>query len=95
MAPISGREQDAVRKQLMVWLLLALTMMGLTWTASAQQGTVLTGLLSATDVEMEEGYFALGQELMVVAKPGSPFHKWLSAHKDQRVVLTLDTVSSH
>jgi hypothetical protein len=80
---------------MLVWVLVALTLVGLSLTVSAQQGTTVSGLVSASDQEVEEGYFALGQEVTVVAKPGSVLHSWLNSHKGERVTITLDQESSH
>ncbi|MBI3262778.1 MAG: hypothetical protein HYZ58_06465 [Acidobacteria bacterium] len=63
----------------------------------AETGWTLTAPLSATDQEADEGYFALGQDTMVVAKPGSQLHVWLRSHLGQRLKLTIapDTTESH
>jgi hypothetical protein len=45
--------------------------------------------VTAADHEVEEGYFGLGQQTMIVAKPGSDLHRWLSSHRQQKVRLTL------
>lgn len=55
-------------------------------------GIHVTGTLSATDVEAREGYFALGRELSIVTKPGSPIHDDLQAmvgHECQVSVFTV------
>lgn len=49
----------------------------------------MTGWLTATVQEAQEGYFALGLEAAIVAKPGSELHRWLSSHEGQRLELTL------
>jgi hypothetical protein len=48
------------------------------------------GKVSATEQESDEGYFAVGAETMVVAKPQSALHQWLRAHNGQQVCVTLE-----
>ena len=49
------------------------------WSVAAQEGFSLTGRLSATDQEADEGYFAIDQQTMIVVKPKSPLHEYLRA----------------
>ncbi len=67
---------------------------GFVW---AQGGYLLSGHVSATDSEVDEGFFGVGQETSIVAKPGSGAHKWLKEHTGQRIRVTLeiDTDSVH
>ena len=60
------------RRTLLLGLMLRPT------TAPKVHGEV-AGHFSATDQEAEEGYFALGQEVMLVVKPGSHFHSILKS----------------
>jgi hypothetical protein len=59
--------------------------------AQAYDGTEFQGDLRATDQEAEEGYFAVGNDTMIVAKPGSSLHRWLRGHVGQRVLVTLQS----
>lgn len=52
------------------------------WEQAAQVG--------ATYQEADEGYFSFGQDLMVVAKPGSDLQKWLKARVGQRMKLKIE-----
>lgn len=45
-----------------------------TATPATAAGIHVTGRLDATEQEAQEGYFALGRELMIVTKPDSPIH---------------------
>jgi hypothetical protein len=63
-------------------------LLAIAWLA-AQEGFVLTGRLSATDQEADEGYFAIDQQTMVVAKPGSELHAYLRGQAGKRVRLTV------
>jgi hypothetical protein len=47
--------------------------------------------LTAADHEIEEGYFSIGEGATVIAKPGSDLHRWLSAHRGQKVRLRVET----
>jgi hypothetical protein len=66
------------------------------WSSSAPAQDVATadavveGNVTAAEHEINEGYFAIGQETTVVAKPGSGLHDWLSRHNGQRIVLRLE-----
>ena len=72
---------------LLVWL-------GWSASAPAQEVTtvnaVVEGNITAAEHEITEGYFAIGQETTVVAKPGSDLHSWLSRHNGQRIVIRLE-----
>ncbi len=72
--------------------LTALIVLGLVILAlgmKSYDGTEVRGELRGTDQEVEEGYFAVGGETMVVVKPGSPLHRWLRGHVGQCVLVTL------
>ncbi len=57
----------------------------------AYDGAEFQGDLRATDQEAEEGYFAVGSDTMIVAKPGSSLHRWLRGHVGQRVLVNLQS----
>lgn len=63
------------------------------WGVAAQEGFVLTGRVSATDQEADEGYFAIDQQTMVVVKPGSELHAYLRAQAGKRVRLVVEPVT--
>ena len=73
----------AVAATLIVMLLLG-------WRVAAQEGFSLTGRLSATDQEADEGYFAIDQQTMIVVKPGSELHADLRGQAGKRVRSTVD-----
>jgi hypothetical protein len=75
---------------MLAWTLLALILLGLSFTTKAEQANIVSGVVSAADHEVEEGYFALGSDITVVAKPGSALHQWLSANRNQRVTITVE-----
>jgi hypothetical protein len=53
----------------------------------------VTGQVTATEQEADEGYFAVGQETMVVAKPGTGMHTWLKSQIGQQVTVSIGKVS--
>jgi hypothetical protein len=63
-------------------------LLGGAW-ASGLDETTLIGRLSAADHEIAEGYFSMGEEATIVARPGSQLHRWLSAHRGERVRLAI------
>lgn len=76
-----------MRKLTLLLGLLAVLLGGLA--AAAGSGATVTGRLSAADHEAEEGYFSLGPDTFLVAKPGSELHGWLMRHRGERVRLAL------
>lgn len=77
-----------MRRLVMIAWLLGTLLMGLG--VAAQQGFVLSGRLSATDQEADEGYFAIDQETMLVVKPGSDLHAFLRGQSGRRVRITVE-----
>ena len=50
-------------------------------TADDRGRAVITATVSSAEHEAQEGYFSLGDEATVMAKPGSPLHTFLSRHR--------------
>ncbi len=73
-------------------LLILALLLGLT-IAQAEDGFVLSGRVSATDSEVDEGYFGVGEEAAIVARPGTGAHAWLKQHTGQRIRVTLTAES--
>jgi hypothetical protein len=74
-------------------LLVLITLVGtvlLGFTVAAQEGFILSGRLSATDQEADEGYFAIDQQTMLVVKPGSDLHAFLRGKSGKRVRITVE-----
>ena len=59
---------------------------------AAQEGFSVTGRMSATDQEAQEGYFAIDQQTMIVVKPNSALHTYLKGKVGQRVRITVEPV---
>ena len=74
----------------LAWLTLALLLFGLGKMTRAADELAIAGFISATEQEANEGYFALGNDAMLVVKPGSGPQRWLKAHSGQRVRVTLE-----
>lgn len=58
--------------------------------ASGLDEAAVVAQLSAADHEVEEGYFMVGDGATVIAKPGSDLHRWLTAHRGQKVRLVIE-----
>jgi hypothetical protein len=79
-----------VRIALAVWLTLALILVGLSvGRASDGDETVLTAKVSSADHETEEGYFTLGDNATVIAKPGSDLYRFLARQRGHKVRIVL------
>jgi hypothetical protein len=87
----AGRE-DIVRRTQLALIVMALVVGALIGgVAVAHQASIaVQGRVSATEQESDEGYFAVGSETMVVAKPESALHQWLRAHNGQQVRVTIE-----
>ena len=57
---------------------------------ASQASITVQGQVSATEQESDEGYFAVGADTMVGAKPRSALHQWLRAHNNQQVRVTIE-----
>ena len=88
--PTCGRQgRGDVRKLILTFLVAAAVLAG--WTVAAQTGIEVRGVVSASPQEADEGYFALDQQTMIMARPGSPQHQWLLSRIGQRVVVTIES----
>ena len=76
------------------WMVVALLLVGLSvgWAADRRDETVLTVEVSSAEHEVEEGYFSLGVNATLMAKPGSDLHRFLSRHRGRtvRIVISED-----
>jgi hypothetical protein len=89
--PSRGRE-DMVRRTQLAMILMALVVGALAGgVAVARQASIMVqGQVSATEQESDEGYFAVGSDTMIVAKPQSKLHQWLRVHNGQQVRVTIE-----
>jgi len=77
-----------MRRFLVLAILAGLVGSGLT--IAARQGFSFSGRVGATDQEVQEGYFAIDNQTMIVVKPGSDLHGYLRARIGQRVRITIE-----
>ena len=77
-----------MRRLLILTALIGVLLAG--WALAAQQSFSMSGRLGATDQEVQEGYFAIDNQTMIVVKPGSDLHTYLRSRVGQRVRLTIE-----
>jgi hypothetical protein len=73
---------------MLAWVLFGLILLGLSG-LHASETMQVTGRVSATEQEADEGYFAVGQETTVIAKPGTGMHTWLRSHMGETVTVSI------
>jgi hypothetical protein len=79
-----------VRKLLVIGATLALVLVGFTaGDANERDETIMTVQVSSADHELLEGYFTLGDNATVVAKPGSDLYKFLARQRGRKVKVVL------
>jgi hypothetical protein len=76
----------------LVLILLAILVM--TFAVRASGGIELRGQLSANDTEMQEGYFAVAQDTVLMVRPGSELHQWLKQHQGQTVRVIVEPAAT-
>jgi hypothetical protein len=79
-----------VRTVWTVGLMIALLLIGVgVGRAYDADETVINVQVNSADHELQEGYFALGEEGTVLAKPGSDLYDFLSRQRGQKVKIVL------
>ena len=72
------------------WMVVALLLLGLSvGRASDTDETVVTVQVNSADHELQEGYFALGEQATVMVKPDSDLYKFLSRQRGRKVKIVL------
>jgi hypothetical protein len=79
-----------VRPSFLVWLTLALLLFALGRLSHSGDEMAIVGFVTATEQEASEGYFAVGEDTMIVVKPPTGVHRWLKTHSGQRIRVTLE-----
>jgi hypothetical protein len=75
------------------WLVVAALLLGLSIGRAADRDeTVFTAKVSSADHETDEGYFSLGKDATVLAKPGTDLHRFLARQNGREVRITLTLV---
>jgi hypothetical protein len=72
------------------WMVVALTLIGLSiGRAEDKDEAVLTVQVSSAEHETQEGYFSLGSDTTVIAKPGSELYRFLSRQNGRKVRISV------
>lgn len=81
-----------MNKAMVGWMVVAALLLGLSiGRASDGNEAVFTAKVTSADHETDEGYFSLGADATVLAKPGTELHRFLARQngRDVKVTLTL------
>jgi hypothetical protein len=71
-------------------MVFAALLLGLTLGRAADRDeTIITAQVSSADHETAEGYFSLGPDATVLAKPGSELQRYLARQNGKKVRITL------
>lgn len=77
------------------WMVVALLLLGLSvGRASDKDETVVTVQVNSADHEVQEGYFALGEQATVMVKPGSDLYQFLSRQRGRKIKIVLTEAAS-
>ena len=67
------------------WMMVAALLLGLSLGRAADTNeTTMTVQISSADHETDEGYFSLGKDATVMAKPGTELHQFLARQKGRQ-----------
>lgn len=79
-----------MRGAMIGWMVFAALLLGLSIGRAADRDeTTLTAQISSAAHESEEGYFSLGPDATVVAKPGSELQRFLARQNGRKVRITV------
>lgn len=92
--PGPNEERD-VKIAMTAWMVAALLLLGFSiGRASDKDETVVTVQVNSADHEIQEGYFALGEQATVMVKPGSGLYQFLSRQRGRKVKIVLTEAAS-
>lgn len=75
------------------WMVVAAVLLGMSIGRAADgDETIITAQVSSAEHETQEGYFSLGTDATVMAKPGTDLHRFLSRQNGRQVRITLTLV---
>ena len=75
------------------WMVVAALLLGMSIGRAADgDETAFTVRISSADHETDEGYFSLGTDATVLAKPGTDLHRFLLRQNGREVRITLTLV---
>jgi hypothetical protein len=79
-----------VKKAMVGWMVVAALLLGMSiGRASDGDEAVFTAKVTSADHETDEGYFSLGKDATVLAKPGTELHRFLARQNGREVKVTL------
>jgi hypothetical protein len=79
-----------VRMARAAWITVALVLIGLSvGRATDRDETTDTVQVTSADHEVQEGYFSLGDNVTVMAKPGTDLYRFLARQRGHKVKLQL------
>jgi hypothetical protein len=82
-----------VRNAMIGWMVVAAVLLGMSIGRAADTNeTTVTVQVSSAEHETDEGYFSLGKDATVMAKPGSLLHQYLARQNGKQVRITLTQV---
>ena len=82
-----------MRNAMIGWMVVAALLLGLSLGQAADGNeTTMTVQVSSAEHESDEGYFSLGKDATVMAKPGTELHRFLSRQNGRQVRVTLTMV---
>ena len=74
------------------WMALALFLVGISIGRAAEREkdeTTMTVQVNSADHEVQEGYFALGEQATVMVKPDSELYRFLTRQRGRKVKIVL------
>jgi len=82
-----------VRGAMIGWMVFAALLLGLSIGRAAEPNeTTMTVQVSSAEHETEEGYFSLGKDTTLLAKPGTQLHRFLCNQNGKQVRITIAAV---
>jgi hypothetical protein len=86
--------RGGMSKAMIGWMVFAALLLGLSiGRAADREETTLTAQVSSAEHETQEGYFSLGPDATVVAKPGSELQRFLARQNGKKVRITVTLVA--
>ena len=84
-----------MKSAMTAWMTLALLLIGFAVGHTFDKDeTVVTVQVTSADHEVQEGYFALGEQATVMVKPGSNLFGFLSRQRGRKVKIVLTEASA-
>lgn len=79
-----------MRGAMIGWMVFAALLLGMSIGRAADRDeTTITAKVSSADHETDEGYFSLGTDATVFAKPGTDLQRFLARQNGRKVRVTL------